>query len=255
MTCTCKPSSLPLEQEVTLDVVCGWHTLLPQSCTWALTCMLFLTLGVCQISHSQTPQQTQRDYAYNPNHYDAKKVIQAMEHPHPDLVIISAHRGLHSVPGDNPNVPGLPENSLASVAGAAAAGLELLELDIKQTPDGQLTFSHDKTWGRQTVPADGSTPFDPFEDPTQQTSVNLVLATISMATLQANWRLRDSVTLLRPANPEPPPTLQQVIDFYNQHQIGAVIAFDVKDTDTFKKAWSVVSLKTARITSKPRRVA
>lgn len=227
-----------------LDVTRVTHKPLLSSCIWMFLSIFTILLGACRISYSQTPQPSPRDYTYNPNHYDAKKIIQAMEHPHPDLVIISAHRGLHSVPGDNPSVPGLPENSLAAVAGAATAGLELLELDIKQTPDGQLTFSHDKTWGRQTVPADGSTPFDPFKDPAQQASVNLPLATTSMATLQANWRLRDSVTLLRPANPEPPPTLQQVIAFYNQHQIGAVIAFDVKDTDTFKKAWAVVTLAT-----------
>jgi hypothetical protein len=198
--------------------------------------LLFVILGICHSSRAQI----QRDYTYNPNHFDATKVIQAMKTPHDDLVIVSAHRGLHSVPGDNPNVPGLPENSLDAVGGAAQAGLEVLELDIKQTPDGQLTFSHDKTWGRQSVPANGSTPFNPFEPPAGQTAVNLPLATTPMTTLQANWVLRDSVTLLFPSNPQPPPTLQQVLAYYNQHQIGTVLAFDVKDVATFQMAWAAI---------------
>jgi O-glycosyl hydrolase/glycerophosphoryl diester phosphodiesterase len=201
---------------------------------------LLAALGHCHPAQAQI----ERDYTYNPNHYDAVKVIQAMKTPHSDLMVVSAHRGLHSVPGDNTAVPGLPENSLAAVGGAALEGLEVLELDIKQTPDGQLTFSHDKTWGRQAVPANHSTAFNPFADPAQQTAVNPTLADTAMTTLQANWVLRDSVTLLFPSNPEPPPTLQQVIAYYNGHQIGTVLAFDVKDTDTFKKAWAVIAAAT-----------
>lgn len=202
----------------------------------ALSSVLFAMLGLSPTSQAQAA----RDYTYNPNHFDAVKTIEAMKHPHPDLVIVSAHRGLHSVPGDRTDVPGVPENSLAAVAAAAKAGLEVLELDVKETPDGVLTFSHDKTWGRQAVPRQGGASFDPFLDPSLQTALNPVVTDTTYATLRADWVLRDSVTFRYPSNPEPPPTLQDVINFYNANQIQTVLAFDIKDKQTFHVVWNQI---------------
>ncbi|WP_263384575.1 glycerophosphodiester phosphodiesterase family protein [Granulicella arctica] len=192
----------------------------------------------CRSSEAQT-----RSYSYNPNHLDAIRVIEAMKTPHSDLTLMSAHRGLHAIPGDNPNVPGVPENSLASIAAAARAGLEVLELDVKQTSDGQLTFSHDKTWGRQAVFTSGGpgSIFNPFTDPAGQTAFNPLITSMTMAQTQANLLLRDSVSLLYPSNPEPPPTLQNVINFYNANQIQTVLAFDIKDAATFHLVWNAIN--------------
>ncbi len=202
--------------------------------------LLFFMLGLCLPAQAQV----QRNYTYNPNHFDAVKTIEAMQHPHPDLVIMSAHRGLHSVPGDPTTVPGVPENSLASVAAAAQAGLEVLELDAKQTSDGQITFSHDKVWGRQAMPVGGGTSFSPFNPVPPGDPLNPVVADTSLATLQTNWVLRDSVSFLYPTNPEPPPTLQDVINFYNANQIQTVLAFDIKDAPTFHLVWNQIKAAT-----------
>jgi hypothetical protein len=211
-----------------------------RNCIWMSIGVLFVMLGLCLPSQAQVP----RNYTYNPNHFDAVKTIEAMQSPHPDLVIVSAHRGLHTVPGDPTNVPGVPENSLASVAAAARAGLEVLELDAKQTSDGQLTFSHDKVWGRQAMPVGGGSSFDPFSPVPPGDALNPVVADTPLESLQANWVLRDSVSFLYPSNPEPPPTLEDVINFYNANQIQTVLAFDIKDVPTFHLVWNQIKAAT-----------
>ncbi|WP_052313280.1 glycerophosphodiester phosphodiesterase family protein [Terriglobus roseus] len=168
-----------------------------------------------------------------------------MKTPHSDLRILSAHRGLHAKFGDNPNIAGIPENSLSSVEAAAQAGLELLEVDVKLTSDRIPICSHDLTWGRETNPAQpGGHVFDPFSSPSPsaQRQANARIDSMTLAVTQAQFNLRDSVSFLPNygSHFNVPASLQNVIDRVNLDQIAAVIAIDVKDVDTFKEAWKIV---------------
>jgi glycerophosphoryl diester phosphodiesterase len=58
-------------------------------------------------------------------------------------VYVTAHRG-----GDWRNDP---ENSLQSLKRAAALGVDIIEMDLKRTKDGQLILMHDKTLDRTTT--------------------------------------------------------------------------------------------------------
>jgi glycerophosphoryl diester phosphodiesterase len=99
-------------------------------------------------------------YNYNPYH-----IMTAIENRHSDLVIVAAHRGLHSILSDFNNIcceytipntsttidySATPENSLQSIYNAAKVGVEVIELDVRTTQDGVPILSHDSTWGRET---------------------------------------------------------------------------------------------------------
>jgi hypothetical protein len=102
--------------------------------------------------------------ASNPNNFDTPEIMAALYTPHPDLVLLSAHRGLHAL-ANTSQTPRVPENSLESIGYAAEAGWEMIELDIKLTSDGVPILSHDKTWGREWCAVSASSPNlpnDPF---------------------------------------------------------------------------------------------
>ncbi len=58
-------------------------------------------------------------------------------------IYVAAHRG-----GDWRNDP---ENSLQSLKRAVALGVDIVEMDLKRTKDGQLVLMHDKTLDRTTT--------------------------------------------------------------------------------------------------------
>ena len=59
----------------------------------------------------------------------------------PQQIIIGAHRGL---------AEGVPENTLAAFRHSLAAGVKVIELDLRTTRDGQLVVMHDATLNRTT---------------------------------------------------------------------------------------------------------
>ena len=59
----------------------------------------------------------------------------------PQPLTIGAHRGL---------AEGLPENTLAAFRHSLAAGVKVIELDLRTTKDGQLVVMHDATLNRTT---------------------------------------------------------------------------------------------------------
>jgi len=56
-------------------------------------------------------------------------------------IAIVAHRGLEA---------GVPENTLAAFRQSAAHGIKVIELDLRQTKDGQIVILHDETMDRTT---------------------------------------------------------------------------------------------------------
>ena len=73
--------------------------------------------------------------------YDVRKIIKAFKYPTTDLVNVYAHRG-HRLR------LGATENSLSAVAGAALAGYEGIEIDVRLSKDGQVVILHDEGLGR-----------------------------------------------------------------------------------------------------------
>ncbi|AWO02112.1 glycerophosphodiester phosphodiesterase [Chitinophaga alhagiae] len=60
---------------------------------------------------------------------------------HPERVMVAAHRGPHI---------NHPENSLAAIREAIRLGVDIVELDVRETKDGVLVLMHDKTITRTT---------------------------------------------------------------------------------------------------------
>ncbi len=56
-------------------------------------------------------------------------------------VVLVAHRGL---------APGLPENTMAAFEASAAAGVRVIEIDLRGTADGEIVILHDETVDRTT---------------------------------------------------------------------------------------------------------
>jgi glucosylceramidase len=123
--------------------------------------------------------------AQNPNNFDTPNIMQALQTPHSDLVLLSAHRGIHALAGLS-QAPDVPENSLQSIDLAAEGGWEMIELDVKSTSDGVPILSHDKSWGREWC---GLSPFpfgqryDPFTPPgnAKNDSTNPLVANTSLS--------------------------------------------------------------------------
>ena len=202
----------------------------------------------------------------DPNKLDAVNVMNALYTPHSDLVLLSAHRGLHALAGLSQAV-GVPENSLKAIGQAAQAGWEMIELDVKLTSDGVPILSHDKTWGRETCTYWGGSgdgyPYDPFTQPGSSSSndaKDLVVLTTSLYRTQYwyldNFTLRDSVSVVSGDGPttrkgcsttghgysgEFPPTLEAAFDYIRRNKIHMLVALDVQGTDIAKKAWAVVN--------------
>ncbi len=62
-------------------------------------------------------------------------------HHRPDRILVASHRASH---------PDLPENSLAAIRETIRSGIDIVELDIRETKDGVLVIMHDKTVDRTT---------------------------------------------------------------------------------------------------------
>ena len=63
-------------------------------------------------------------------------------HHRPDRILVAAHRAEH---------PAFPENSLAAMKEAIRNGVDIIELDVRETKDGVLVIMHDKTLNRTTT--------------------------------------------------------------------------------------------------------
>ena len=60
---------------------------------------------------------------------------------HPEHILVAAHRATN---------PHYPENSLAAIEESIAIGVDIVEIDIRKSKDGELVIMHDKTIDRTT---------------------------------------------------------------------------------------------------------
>ena len=71
----------------------------------------------------------------------AELIRRDLLNPHLDKVLVVAHRGNWSI---------APENSLAAIDSAIQMKVDIVEIDIRKTKDGQLVLMHDNTVDRTT---------------------------------------------------------------------------------------------------------
>jgi glycerophosphoryl diester phosphodiesterase len=205
--------------------------------------------------------QTTQTVNYNPNNYDAQKIVQAFQQNYSDLTLLSAHRGLHALSNIN-QTPYVPENSLQAVEWAAREGYEAIELDVRLTSDGTPILTHDKSWGREWCyvgPGPGYQIFDPFSPNTGQNALaNPAVGDTPYGTLTSTRNgtvLRDSVSLVNDTSDhgctithvlfgEFPPTLSQVYDDMKSKGIQAAVMLDVQSPDAALAAYNEVLKKT-----------
>ena len=69
------------------------------------------------------------------------KLLRELHNPKSDYVFVIAHRA---------DWRNFPENSLEAIESAIAMGVDIVELDVHRTADGEIVVCHDKTINRTT---------------------------------------------------------------------------------------------------------
>ena len=93
-------------------------------------CLILLTMLAC-VACAATPSVGDR----------IDRLRAAIDNPASDYVVVIAHRGCWE---DS------PENSIAAIEACIAAGVDMVELDVRATRDGELVLMHDETLDRTT---------------------------------------------------------------------------------------------------------
>ena len=78
---------------------------------------------------------------YAGNTADLNKIIQNYKDASRKTVLVAAHRGAHR---------SHPENSISAINAAITLGVDIVEIDVRETKDGQLVLLHDATVDRTT---------------------------------------------------------------------------------------------------------
>jgi len=216
---------------------------------------------------------------YNPNNFNTDRIMQAIETPHPDLVMISAHRGIHSMPNTQQGV-GIPENSLRAIGEAAKEGWETIEIDAKYlTNDGQLILSHDATLGREWCGNRNQSglatnwsysPWIPPNTNSTNDAANPLISSLQLSDTRKwysdNTVLRDTVSVINDylADPDPSgqpwygaachstfgwgqgyaPTLAEVYDYIRKYNIQMVVELDIQSVAVAQAAFNVLTSET-----------
>lgn len=69
------------------------------------------------------------------------EILVEFNNPNSQIVMIAAHRAQHTK---------YPENSLAAISHSIKSGVDIIEIDVRQTKDGRLVLMHDRTIDRTT---------------------------------------------------------------------------------------------------------
>ncbi|NBC05154.1 MAG: glycerophosphodiester phosphodiesterase [Bacteroidetes bacterium] len=95
---------------------------------------LLLIFGLCSFIFSGVHQT----YAQNSN---IGRILQDLQNADSDQVLVVAHRGMWRE---------APENSLLAIEKSIALGVDMVEIDVRETKDGHLVLMHDETIDRTT---------------------------------------------------------------------------------------------------------
>ncbi|MCW3466622.1 glycerophosphodiester phosphodiesterase family protein [Chitinophaga nivalis] len=94
----------------------------------------FIVLLICSTWHFTNAQTTE------PAKGNIDLILNDF-HQRPDRIMVAAHRAAHTH---------YPENSLAAINEAIRQGIDIVELDVRQTKDSVLVLMHDETLKRTT---------------------------------------------------------------------------------------------------------
>ncbi|KAK1856314.1 glycerophosphoryl diester phosphodiesterase [Colletotrichum chrysophilum] len=162
--------------------------------------------------------------------YDVRKIIDAFRHPHDDLTILCAHRGL--------KWNGTTENSRDAYFRATEAGLECIETDIHLSLDGHLPMIHDGGLGRTTDVGEqtGQPAYNPF---TGQ-GYNPLVSEHNFTGFIANLHLRDEQGRV---HVETVPTLPEMVHSIYETGANVVLQLDFKEQAAVEPAyWALKNL-------------
>jgi len=106
-----------------------------------------LIIGLCfackqEIKTAPKEQVISEDVAIENNTVSIDSLIANLKNPYNDQVIVVAHRG------DWRNAP---ENSLQAIKNCIDMGVDMVEIDVRETKDGQLVLMHDERIDRTTT--------------------------------------------------------------------------------------------------------
>lgn len=107
----------------------------------SLFCLLFVACKTDTTAPEQAVSQTTPATTEGAQ-VSVEEMIANLEDPSNDQVIVVAHRG------DWRNAP---ENSLQAIQFSIDMGVDMVEIDVQQTKDGEIVLMHDKTIDRTTT--------------------------------------------------------------------------------------------------------
>lgn len=99
--------------------------------------VLFIASG-CQ---TNAPKSEKEALISSTSNQTIESLIENLENSQNDQIMVVAHRG------DWRNAP---ENSLQAIQNCIDIGVDMVEIDVRETKDGQLVLMHDETIGRTT---------------------------------------------------------------------------------------------------------
>jgi len=73
--------------------------------------------------------------------HNIERKQRSLHNPSSETVLVAAHRAFHTT---------YPENSIAAIQHSIDAGIDMIEIDVRQTKDGILVLMHDHTVNRTT---------------------------------------------------------------------------------------------------------
>lgn len=123
---------------------------------------------------------------------DLKRIYEEFKKPDGKVVLVCAHRGLTGL--STGQWAKTPENSLPAIARSISIGIDIVEIDVRETKDGALVLMHDATVDRTT-------------DGTGKVA-DMTLADMKKLRLRLNT-IPDSKN--RPVSEERVPTLEEVM--------------------------------------------
>ena len=97
--------------------------------------IFFVGLLICFLACETKPENVFKQ------NKSVEQLIKSLKNADSDRVIVVAHRG------DWRNAP---ENSLQAIKNCIDMGVDIVEIDVRETKDGHLVLMHDKTINRTT---------------------------------------------------------------------------------------------------------
>ncbi|MCU1322224.1 MAG: glycerophosphoryl diester phosphodiesterase protein [Acidobacteriaceae bacterium] len=104
--------------------------------------VMALAIAFAPLLHAQQPLPVLQGVTTSVGNINTAKLLALMNHGSPDMVLLAAHRGYWL---------NYPENSIIALDQAFQAGIEIIEIDLRTTSDGQLVISHDTDLVKETT--------------------------------------------------------------------------------------------------------